>query len=85
MLRNLDCPYLSGAGRIHAPFAAKTAPEPCEITDLRPVKAVLGVRDHWALSEHRRRCEELSGTRFLCFVRLIRAKLLDAHRFLGRL
>lgn len=79
MLRNLDCPHLSGAGAIRAPRNTKTAPEPCDIAALRPITAILGARDYWALSEHRRRCEELGGERFLRLARLIRAKLADAH------
>lgn len=59
------------------------APEPrasvCDISNLRPIRSVLGSQDFWQLQEHRRRCEALGGALFLRLGRLIRAKMVDAH------
>lgn len=50
-----------------------------DIAALRPIRAVLGTADFWALQEHRRRCEDLGGKPFLRLAQLIRAKTVDAY------
>lgn len=50
-----------------------------DIAGLRPFAAVLCAGDYWLMQEHRRRCEELGGDRFLRLAALIRAKSADAQ------
>jgi hypothetical protein len=79
MRRYLEFLHPNGAGGFLDHHRPKSAPKPCDIAALRPIRAVLGTHDYWQLAEHRRRCEDLGGALFMRLARLIRAKMADAN------